>query len=139
MAKFKFKLQKLLEYRELQEKWAKDAYLEIVARKHEVTAEVEAVKRRRETAMSSHPTALDELLSLDSYLTRLDDDQRALEAAVSVIESEVEEALGEWNQARLAHSAICKLRDKEFAQWMLDENRKEQADLDEWSSQRRAV
>lgn len=138
MAKFRFKLQKLLEYRELQEKWAKDAYLEIVARRNEVVADVEAVKRRRETAMSAHPTALDELVSLDSYLTRLDDDQRALEAAVAVIEGEVEEALAEWNKARLAHSAIVKLRDKEFGEWMLNENRREQADLDEWSSQRRA-
>ena len=65
MAKFKFRLEKLLEYRRLQEKWAKDAYLATVARRVEAEVEIESLKRRRNLATGSRPCALDELVSLD--------------------------------------------------------------------------
>ena len=139
MINFKFRLEKLLEYRRLQEKWAKDAYLEVIVRKFEAEAEIESIKRRRETALRSSPSALDELVSLDAYMTKLDDDQRASETAESVISTEVETALDEWTVTRMQVAAIEKLREAELAEWTLNENRREQSELDEWSSQRRAA
>ena len=139
MVKFKFRLEKLLEYRRLQEKWAKDAFLETTARKYEAEAETEAVKRRRTTALRSSPKAVDEHVNLDAYLTKLDDDQRACETTVSVIATEVEMALAEWNVTKQQVASIEKLREAELAEWTLNENRREQSDLDEWSSQRRAA
>ena len=139
MIDFKFRLEKLLEYRRLQEKWAKDAYLEVMVRKFEAEAEIESIKGRRETALRSSPSALDKLVSLDTYLTRLDDEQRASETAESVILTEVELALDEWNETKTQVGAIEKLREAELAEWTMNENRREQSELDEWSSQRRAA
>ena len=139
MIDFKFRLEKLLEYRRLQEKWAKDAYLEVMVRKFEAEAEIESIKGRREIALRSSPSALDKLVSLDTYLTRLDDEQRASETAESVILTEVELALDEWNETKTQVGAIEKLREAELAEWTMNENRREQSELDEWSSQRRAA
>lgn len=138
MAKFRFRLEKLLEYRCLQEKWAKDAYLEALGRRHEVEGQVEAAKRRKSTALRSHPSGLDELMSLDAYFTRLDDEHRALEAALAVVSDEAEALLGEYQTAKRESAAIAKLREVAYSQWVLEQSRREQADLDEWASQRRA-
>jgi len=139
MAKFKFRLDKLLEYRRLQEKWAKDTYLATVARRVETEGEIEGIARRKTLAATSRPCALDGLVSLDCYLTRLDDEQRGQEAALAVIEGEVETALKAWNEARQAAEAIGKLRESELVAWNVEQNRKEQGELDEWSVFRRAA
>ena len=138
MPSFKFRLQKLLEYRQLQEKWAKDAWLEATARKMESEKEVDALEKRKKTSLSAQPCALDERLALDSYVTRIEDEIRAAEAAVSVLANEVEEALQEWNRARQDAEAMGKLREAEYEQWTLDETRREQAELVEWSVLMRA-
>ena len=139
MTKFRFRLQQLLEYRRLQEKWAKDAYMEAVSRRIQAETEVEFVKSRRSLAQKSHPNGLQELVSLDTYLTKLDDDQRAQETALSVVLDEVESALQEWTTAKQNAAAIEKLRESEYSDWKRTLERKEQSDLDEWSSQRRAA
>lgn len=139
MAKFKFRLAKLLEYRRLEEKWAKDTYAECMARKVEAEAELEAMRAKRIDAFQAKPCALDERVSLDAYVTRLEDAERAAEAALAVLENDVETTQEAWMAAKIEVDAIQKLCDAEFAQWLLEENRKEQAELDEWSVLRRAA
>ncbi|MBS1722939.1 MAG: flagellar export protein FliJ [Armatimonadetes bacterium] len=138
MAKFKFKLEKLLEYRRLQEGWAKDAYAETMARKLEAEGQLEGLRRKRQEACMARPCGLDGRVSLDKYVTRLQDEERAGEATLSVLESDVEAAQQVWLEARKEAEAIQKLRDADFEQWLLEENRREQAELDEWSILRRA-
>lgn len=139
MAKFKFRLEKLLEYRRLQEGWAKDAYLVALARQHEAESLLASTETRKSRAMASHPSGLDERRSLDSYLTRLDDEIRAHEAAISVVTDEAVAALEEYQNAKKEASVIEKLRETRLAEWKLAQSRKEQADLDEWATQRRAA
>lgn len=138
MAKFKFRLEKLLEYRRLQEGWAKDAYLEAVARRNEAESQVTSTVQRKQRAMASHPVGIDERRSLDSYLTRLDDEIRGHEAALAVVADEADQALSDYQHAKQETAAIEKLREARFEEWMLEDNRKEQAALDEWATQRRA-
>ena len=139
MALFKFRLEKLLEYRQLQEKWAKDAFLESRARMLEAETEVEAVQRRQRTALETRACAFDERVSLENYVTRLEDEQRAAEAALAVMSDETEIALQEWHLARHEAEAMVKLQESDFAEWTLEQNRKEQAELDEWSVLRRSA
>lgn len=139
MAKFNFRLEKLLEYRRLQEKWAKDAYLEALGRRNEIEGQIEAAKRRKSTAMATHPAGLDELISLDAYFTRLDDEKRALESALAVVADEADVYLQEFQVAKRETAAIEKLRETALAEWNLEQSRKEQAVLDEWATQRRAA
>ncbi len=139
MAKFKFRLQKLLEYRQLQEKWAQDAFLECMARKVEAEQEVEAIQIRKRTSLSSRPCPIDERQVLDLYITRLDDEIRSAQATVSILEDEVEHAKAEWLKAKQDADAIAKLKESELSEWQLEESRREQAELDEWAVTRRAA
>lgn len=139
MIPFKFRLQKLLEYRQLQEKWAKDAYMAKIAQRNEAELEVESLVRRKTDSLRAHPTGLDDRQALDSYVTRLEDEARAAEATVEVLNNEVEEALNAWNEARQEAEAMGKLREAEFEAWQLEQSRKEQSELDEWAVFRRAA
>jgi flagellar export protein FliJ len=138
MAQFKFRLEKLLEYRQLQEKWAKDAYMECRAKMLEAEADVDAVKRRKSTALIARPCSFDERVSLESYVIRLEDEQRAAEAAFAIMGDETEIALEEWHIARQDAEAMVKLREADLADWTLEESRREQRELDEWAVLRRA-
>ena len=139
MALFKFRLEKLLEYRQMQEKWAQDAYMACRAKVVEAEAEAEAVARRKSTALTSRPCAIDERVSLESYVTRLEDEFRAAESVVAVMECETEVAFEEWQRARQDAEAMVKLREVDLAEWTLNQNRKEQAELDEWAVMRWAA
>ncbi len=139
MAKFKFRLEKLLEYRRLQEKWAKEAYLEALARRVETEHEVEQAKRHRAYVLQAKPCGLDERVSLDAYVTRLEDELRAAESALAVLANETESALQEWHRARSDSEAMEKLRQRELEFWTQEQNRREQTELDEWAVLRRAA
>lgn len=138
MSKFTFRLQRVLEYRQLQEQWAKDAYLECVAKQLEAEQEIEAILRRRSDSLQSRPCAFDERQTLDSYVTRLEDEVRAAHVTRDILIEEVEVALQEWIKAKQDAEAMSKLRETELDAWNLDERRREQSELDEWSVMRRA-
>jgi len=137
MPDFKFRLRRVLEYRELQEKWAKDAYLEVRSRL--VAAEVEwrEIGERRTQALRAPQESLEGMISLENYLHRLDDDDRAQCVVIEVIKSELAKAEAEWIETKRALESIQRLRDKAYEEWLVEENRREQAELDEWSVTRR--
>jgi len=139
VARFEFRLEKLFEYRQLQEEWAKDAYLASQARRIEGEHEIDKVKARRKVALKNVPKDLAEHVALDGYLCRLDDEERGAEAVLSVLAIEEEDARLEWLEAKTASDALEKLREKDFELWQIDELRREQAALDEWAVLRRAA
>lgn len=139
MPRFTFRLQKLLEYRKLQEDWAKDAYLEARARTLQAEREIAQVQGRRHRALRHHPASVDDKLSLERYLSKLDDDERALEAAHAVLEGEEDVARLEWLQAKSDHEALIKLRQKDLEEFNQEQDRREQAELDEWAVFRRVA
>lgn len=139
MARFKFRLERLLEYRRLQEQWAKDAYAEVVSRKNQVEHEVELLQKKVKFAATSRPCAVDERISLNNYFERLDDEIRGQQVLVSMLAEEAETALSKWHEARKDAEAIDKLREADLAEWTLEETRREQSELDEWAVLRRAA
>lgn len=139
MAKFAFRLERLLDYRKKVEEWAKDAYIDAQAKRVEGETMIERVKDHRGLALASPAADLDQRRALESYLERLDDEQRGLEAAVAVLANEEESARLAWTAAKQEVEALEKLRDKALQDWMLEKNRAEQRDLDEWTSMRRAA
>jgi flagellar FliJ protein len=139
MRKFKFRLAKLLEYRYLQEKWAKDEFLSCRARRIEGENEIQRLKDQRISAMQTSYATLDERLTQQNYAARLDDDKRALEAAVAVLAGEEEVARQKWLKVRTDAEALEKLKEKDQALWTVEEERRIQKDLDEWTITRRAA
>ena len=138
MRKFTFRLAKLLEYRRLQEKWAKDEFLSCRAKRIEGENEIARLKDKRKQAMQKTYPTLEERKAQQVYTNKLDDDKRAVEAAVAVLAGEEEMARLKWLKVRKDAEALQKLEEKDLALWSLEERRQVQKDLDEWTITRRA-
>jgi flagellar FliJ protein len=138
MRSFRFRLEKLLEYRRLQEKWAKDEFLSCRAKRIEGENEIDRLKQRRAQAMRTTYPTLSERRSQEAFASRLDDERRAVESAVAVLAGEEEVARQKWLSVRKDAEALQKLREKDHELWTIEEQRRVQRDLDEWTITRRA-
>lgn len=137
MAKFKFRLEKLLEYRRLQEQWAKETYLLALAKKVEAEGEAEAAGTRLRQAVGARLATLEERIGHESYLLRLEDEHRASLSLVELLAQEADAELARYARARQEREALDKLRESEYDDWRLEVSRREQSALDEWAVQRR--
>lgn len=139
MAKFKFRLQTVHDLRVRQEDEAKSAYLQARARQVEAEAWVDGAREMLTSAARRSATDIDELRALDLYLSRLEDELRAGEAALGVVVEDTQTHQDMWLAAKRDREAMTKLRDKRHDEWVVNENRREQAELDEWSVLRRSA
>lgn len=138
MPKFSFRLQKVLEYRVMEEGWAKDNFRAAQNAKSEKQAEIRKLIEHRSGVISLPANSIESRLHLERVMERIDDEERAQRAALAILENEEVNAQAAWNLKRQAVKAIEKLRENALEQWKLDEERREQADLDEWAVLRRA-
>jgi flagellar export protein FliJ len=138
MPKFTFRLQRLLDYRRLQEKWAKDAFLAARARRLEAEEARNCIDAFRDELLSCGQSDLRSRIALESAVNRLDDEQRAQESVISILSDEESGAREAWVKSRQDGEALDKLREMALDEWKTDETRREQAELDEWSTTRRA-
>jgi len=137
--RFVFKLQKVLEYRELLEKEAKDAYMEARAKTIEAEAELARMIEHRKAVIRQPLSSLDDHLALDAYVQACEDKERQQHLVIQVCEAEEEQKRLLWIEAKKDYQAIAKLRDKAFGEWLAEESRREQNDLDEWAVLRRTA
>lgn len=139
MAKFHFRLERVLEYRRLEESWAKEAYLDARMKRLECQATLHGIAARRSELLGIPAVTLEDHRSRELRLSVLDDQERAEEAALSVLLQEEERVMGAWHAKRQEVRALEKLREGAETEWRRAEERKEQAELDEWSVLRRAA
>ncbi len=137
MKKFEFRLQKVLEYREISEGWARDRYIAARAERLEAEATLAAIERRRLETVRGGAGSLDERLILERLLERMDDETRATKAALGVLCDEEAKAFLEWQARKQELKAMQKLREKAETEFRLEMSRLEQAALDEWATLRR--
>jgi flagellar FliJ protein len=139
MARFKFRLQKLYEFRQKQEEWAKDVFTQARARRLDSGEELARLLQERKQAAQAARGDLRQRITLGDYLEKCDDDIRAVESAIAVLEQEEEQRKEEWLAARRDAAALEKLREQAYTDWLYEENRKEQNEMDEWAVMRRAA
>lgn len=137
MRNFEFRLERVLEYRRLQEGWAKDALREAQAALAESERALERILDERESALTQDPKSVEGLIDLESYVTRLEDDAEAQRNVIAILAEEVEKARQEWIEARRALQTMERLREREYQQWEAELAREEQKALDEWTHSRR--
>ena len=138
MAKFSFRLEKVLEYREMEEGWAKDAYLAAQRARAEKQAEIARLIAQRSAVVTLPANSIPQRLHLERVMEKMDDEERSHRIALAVLENEELNAQAEWNVRRQAVKAIERLRENALDAWKLEQERREQADLDEWVTMRRA-
>ena len=139
MPKFSFRLQKVLEFREMEEGWAKDAYLAAQNAVAEKQTDIRNLILHRTRLVSVPAATIDARLHLERVMERIDDEERAERAALAILENEELAAHANWNARRQAVKAIDRLRENALETWKQDEERREQADLDEWAVLRRVA
>ncbi len=137
MRKFAFSLERVLDYRKLVEQWAKEAFLEAQAKHWQAQESIIALHKKRAIALSHEATTLQERRTLESFLVRLDDEERDLKFIADMLKEEEEAARAEWERKRRDAEVLEKLRQKQFKDWSLEFNRWEQKQLDEWAVMRR--
>ena len=139
MAKFAFRLEKVLHYRADREKAAKNAYL---SKRLEVLAQEAVIEKNRERrlAILSEPrTTLTDFRTLEGELIRLDDNERMEKVVLSVLYDEEKAQRVAWTRQKQELETVVKLREKAFDEWTREVDRREQAELDEWSVLRRVA
>ena len=139
MAKFAFRLQKVLEFRRMEEDNAKDAFVAAQAARNEQEAEIRQLVEKRTAVIRVPAESLAARIQMEQMLQVLDSEERSQKAVLAVLETEEGKAQAEWNARRQAVKIIEKLMEKAEEEWKLSEERREQAELDEWTITRRAA
>ncbi len=138
MRKFKFKLQKVLEYRRGLEEQAKALYLEAKAKRLETELDIARVFAKRKAMIeSASPTTVPDMIDLEQFLQRLDDEEHEHNTIKFILIEEEEAKLAAWQEKRMEAEVLEKLRQKALDEWTYESNLREQAALDEWAVTRR--
>ena len=139
MADFTFRLQRVLEYRELAEGWAKDAYLEARAARLEAVALLERIEQKRSDLVQKPTRNVADRLALQNCIEKSKEDEHQQQIVIELLESDEAKRKEDWTEARKELQALEKLRETALAAWKLAQERREQKTLDELSVQRRAA
>ncbi len=137
MAKFAFRLEKVLDYRQTLEVEAKQRFLEARVARLDFEHEMEA--KAAEKSRSLHEGAGDMAIrmTLVAYVERLELEEGHMKLALGVLLDEEAAALNAWHDRKRDVEALNKLRHKAHEEWRLEESRREQNELDEFAVMRR--
>jgi len=138
-ATFKFRLQSVLEYREMEEKWAKDHFLEKQAARFEAESELAEIDRTRKAYLGMGADDLTQRRELEIRLQKLDDCERAQRLLIYTLQEEEDEARAIWLDKRQEKSVMEKLRERAHEEFKVLIEKQEQQALDEFATQRRVA
>jgi flagellar FliJ protein len=136
---FQFRLQRVLEYREMEEKWAKDHFLEKHAARFEAESELNEIDKARRTYLVMGAKDLTQRRELELRLQKLDDTERAQRILIYTLQEEEDAARAIWLDKRQDKSVMEKLREKAYDDFKVILERREQNALDEFATQRRVA
>jgi len=138
MKPFSFRLQRILEYRELVEQWARDAFLEARGAKIEAEQVLQALDCRRSALLCEELQELEDGKALEPNLNTLDEDQRQHQAVCELLVQEESSCREKWLEKKREMEALQTLRAREHAEWMREVNREEQKSGAESAARRKA-
>lgn len=139
MTKFEFRLERVRDYRQLEEDWSRATYLEARAARVAHEAKIAGLLQIRVGVLTQSISGLDAHRTLESYLIHSDDEERLENAALNVLQDEEAAALTQWQIKKQDVQVLDRLREQALEEWTHEESRLEQAALDEWSVTRRAA
>lgn len=139
MAKFKFRFEKVLQFRSDAAEAAKRGFMEARARTLAQEAEKVKILERKSETLKRGGGGLAERLSLMAFVDRLDGETTEQDIVLGVLRDEEEAARQKWITARQEFEAIEKLRANQFEEWNLKLLAEEQKMLDEFAIMRRGA
>ncbi len=138
MAKFKFRLQTVLDYREMEEAWAKDNYRSKQIERIEIENEISTLERKRLEVLEQPWATIHDRQGAEDLASRYTDEKRGYTAALSIVLQEEAKALDEWVERKKDAEILRKLREKAELEHRQLMEKREQAELDEWATLRYA-
>lgn len=139
MAKFKFRFEKVLQFRSDAAEAAKREFMEARARTLAQEAEKVKILERKAETLKRGGGGLADRLSLLAFVDRLDGETTEHDIVLGVLRDEEEAARQKWITARQEFEAIEKLRANQFEEWNLKLLAEEQKMLDEFAIMRRGA
>lgn len=137
MPAFAFSLQRVLDYRRLEEEWAQEALRLARAARAEAEEERLHLQRRRDGLVGHPASTLAVRQDLEACHARLDRDEESAQNRLALQANDEARAAEEWRGCRVAAEALARLRESAYEAWQREEARREQAELDEWAVLRR--
>ena len=137
MPVFAFSLQRVLDYRRLEEGWAQEAYRMARTARGEAELELDALRVRRSELHGSPSGTVADRLHLQACHGALDREEESAQNRLALLVNDEARATAEWRACRVAAEALSRLRESALEEWTREEARREQADLDEWAVMRR--
>lgn len=136
MAEFKFRLQKVWDFRQAVEDQAKKELQQAQRLVREAEDELTEILKKRQEMLRRNLTKLDERLAMQGYLDRLDMDRMTAESVINALKREEEAAHEHWKLRKQESEALTKLHDRKHSEHLLETSRAEQKELDDWTTSR---
>lgn len=137
MPPFAFSLQRVLDYRRLEEGWAQEAFRMAREARFGAEAEIEALRVRRQELVALSAPTLAARMDIEAFHAVLDRDEESAQNRLALLANDEARAAEEWRACRVSAEALSKLREAAYEEWLREVARQEQADLDEWAVLRR--
>ncbi len=133
MARFAFRLQRVLDYRRMQVEWAASAVGSASAGLAAIEGEIEALNAATLRAVAHTPIDVNGRLAAQGLLETLDARARGAEIQRAEAAADLDRAQDEWRGRKAELGAIEALEAADRKAWRYLEERAEQAALDEWA------
>lgn len=137
MARFRFRLQRVLEVRATREEAAKRELQQAQAAVIAAERERDALFDKKRRLLGTETRDLAERQTLETAVIHLDERVRHHQIAIEQLRQEADRAMEHWRGAKIELEVMDKLREKAFEAYRLDETRREQAEMDEFAVLRR--
>lgn len=133
MKRFSFRLEKLLKYREFREREAEINLGKTNAARDAIQLELDDIARKRVRSAADRRQGLSvpDLLAIEYYITRLDNDRDTLLERLVMANLEVEKAREKYIHATRDRRVLSKLREKKSDEWRKYVSEEEAAVLDD--------
>jgi len=136
---FKFRLQTVLELRIEALDEAEKAYLLAKSKRDNAETDLLAIQQLRTEQVKKPVGDIQSRLSSQAYQSRLEDEYRAMQSAIAVLQDEETKLMAAWIDARKEVKAVEKLRENALSAYQKEQDRLEQIALDEWATMRKTA
>lgn len=136
MAKFKFSLEKVLDYRWLKEQEAKREYASAQKALTEQEDIFQQINQEKENLMEVRESTINRMQVQQWYLLDLNQRLIATTETIKEMSRYVEQALSVYIEAQKERKILEKLSEKQLAEYQIEMNREEQKMLDEMANRK---
>lgn len=139
MHKFRFRFQKVLDYRMMLEESAKEAYRLARAASLEAENKFQEMRKKLADALKTPGETIEEMMIWETYIERLEDEIEQQITLMEIRKKEEAAAFENWGEARKSRKSLQKLYDIAKEAWAKEIEKTEQKQLDEWTVLKRGA